>query len=871
MPPGHSQIALSINNLAYLYQVQGRSREAEPMHKRALAIWEKALPPGHPQLAWSLVNLGITYVEQGRLDEAELLQKRALEIREKAFSSGHPDVAKSLALLANIYEKQRRLPEAEGLHKRALAILEASLPAGHPDIAITLNNLAIVYDVQGRLPEAEAAYKRALDMREKGLPPGHPEIAANLGNLGIVYRRQGRMADANRVIQRALELQEKALPPGHLDIARTLGNLAVLKMTTDDWAAAHGLLLRQTDMLITRSRRDSEVFGGTADRSSGSAAADIKHASIGFHSLVKVAYRLAAQDRAKSAELGNSSFVRAQWAATSEAAASLAQMSARSAKTDSKLAGLVRERQDLAGEWQVRDKQLLAISMVPRERRNATAEGELRSRLTAIDRRLGEIDQTLAKEFPDYAALASPEPLTIADVQQLLRPQEALVLLLDTEHQSASLPEEAFIWVVTKSAVRWLRAETGGKALADRVAGLRCGLDASQWADEKQAVRCRRLVEATPAAGLLPFDLFKAYDLYRSLFGQVEDLLEGKQLLILPSGPLSALPFQALVTEKPAAAFAVSSADYAKAAWLAKRNAVTILPSIASLRALRQFAKASKAAEPFIGFGNPLLLGPDRSDRSAWERQSCAAMPTPQRVASRGKPGAITKLGRSGLANVEEIRAQQPLPETADELCAVARLTGAAEQAVFLGARASEKLVRSLSAEGRLANAKIIHFATYGLLAGETEMIAASRAEPALILSPPETAAETDDGLLTASEITQLKLDADWVVLSACNTAAGGSDRPSAEALSGLARAFFYAGARALLVSHWAVNSDATVKLITRTFDALNADPRMTRAEALRRSMVALADGGSDAAHPAYWAPFVVVGEGGRGTMACVG
>jgi CHAT domain-containing protein len=142
-------------------------------------------------------------------------------------------------------------------------------------------------------------------------------------------------------------------------------------------------------------------------------------------------------------------------------------------------------------------------------------------------------------------------------------------------------------------------------------------------------------------------------------------------------------------------------------------------------------------------------------------------------------------------------------------------------------------------------------------------MLTSSNAEPALLFSPPAQATEEDDGLLTASEITQLKLDADWVVLSACNTAAAGSDKPGAEALSGLARAFFYAGARALLVSHWAVNSNATVKLITKAFDEIKADPMIGRAEALRRSMLHMIDNGSlYEAHPSYWAPFVVVGEG---------
>jgi CHAT domain-containing protein len=140
-------------------------------------------------------------------------------------------------------------------------------------------------------------------------------------------------------------------------------------------------------------------------------------------------------------------------------------------------------------------------------------------------------------------------------------------------------------------------------------------------------------------------------------------------------------------------------------------------------------------------------------------------------------------------------------------------------------------------------------------------MLTAERAEPALLLTPPDQATEADDGLLTASEVSQLKLDADWVVLSACNTAAGESDRPGTQSLSGLARAFFYAGARALLVSHWAVNSQATVRLITGTFKVAG-EARVGRAEALRQSMLSLIRTGGNNAHPSLWAPFVLAGEG---------
>jgi CHAT domain-containing protein len=152
----------------------------------------------------------------------------------------------------------------------------------------------------------------------------------------------------------------------------------------------------------------------------------------------------------------------------------------------------------------------------------------------------------------------------------------------------------------------------------------------------------------------------------------------------------------------------------------------------------------------------------------------------------------------------------------------------------------------------------VIHFATHAALAGEVS----SNSEPGLLLTPPTSASESDDGYLSASEIAALNLDADWVILSACNTAAGGVE--GVEALSDLARAFFYAGSRTLLVSHWAVNPEATVKLITQTLSTMAGDKPVGRSEALRRSMLAVLENGEpQQAHPAIWAPFVVVGEGG--------
>jgi CHAT domain-containing protein len=223
--------------------------------------------------------------------------------------------------------------------------------------------------------------------------------------------------------------------------------------------------------------------------------------------------------------------------------------------------------------------------------------------------------------------------------------------------------------------------------------------------------------------------------------------------------------------------------------------------------------------------------------------------------------GGLQTYYRGGLGNVELIRRQPPLPETADEMCRVAEALGGEAADVFLGARASEMALKAHSRDGRLGAVRVVHFATHGLIGGETEMLTKNRLEPALILTPPDHPSEEDDGLLTASEAAQLKLNSDIVILSACNTAAG--DGRAGEALSGLARAFLYAGSRSLLASHWYVNSEAAVELVTGMFAETARTPGIGHSEALRRTMAASIRAGGARAHPSYWAPFTVVGDGG--------
>ena len=205
-----------------------------------------------------------------------------------------------------------------------------------------------------------------------------------------------------------------------------------------------------------------------------------------------------------------------------------------------------------------------------------------------------------------------------------------------------------------------------------------------------------------------------------------------------------------------------------------------------------------------------------------------------------------------------------PLPETAAELKCVARSLGVRESQLRLSSAATEAELKALSDSGALVGYRLVHFATHGLLSGDVENMVGRHAEPALVLSPPVASqGEDDDGLLTTSEIVNLKFNADLIILSACNTAAG--QDLHADALSGLARAFFFAGTRSLLVSHWPVFSDVAARLVTEAVHIVEeSGHKLGYAEALAKATKALIDNSSlpDNSHPSVWAPFVLVGLG---------
>ena len=638
-------------------------------------------------------------------------------------------------------------------------------------------------------------------------------------------RAQGKYSEAEGLYKRALAIGEKALSASHPDVARGLNNMAILYEARGESGSALAYSRKATAAVLAHRTAES-----TGTPQTGAVGGLVERRASYFQRHVANLAVAARKGIEPAPSLAHEALEVAQWASQSSAAAALQQMGTRFASGGGALASLVRERQDLAAAWRDKDKALLDALSNPEGQQDRVSTDALRKQIAEIERRLNAIAARIDKEFPDYAALAHPKPLTAEEVQKLLGADEALVFFLAGANES-------YVFALTREGFEWRTISLGEKNMAAKVAAFRRGLDVDE------------LTKSISMGKAQLFDLAAAHELYVALFGPVEALIKDKpQLLIVPSGPLTALPFHLLVTDKPAIAvpqMQVSDmAAYREAAWLVKRHAVTVLPSVASLKALRVFARKGQGTKPMIGFGDPVFA----SDQTpAGQRTATAKLAARTRAYSDYWRGA--SIDRARLAD-----ALSPLPDSAEELKAVAAKLGAPSSDIHLGKNATEVNVKRLP----LADYRVVYFATHGLVAGDVEGLG----EPSLALTLPNEPSELDDGLLTASEVAQLKLNADWVVLSACNTAAG--EKPGAEALSGLARAFFYAGARALLVSHWGIDSKAATRLATSTFDIMKSNQTIGRAEALRRAMLAYLDDRSDIwnAYPGFWGSFSLVGEG---------
>ncbi len=860
----HSDVAESLNNLAFLLQQEGRYAESEPLHRRGLSILEKLYGPEHWQIAHSLNNLGMLLAAQGRGAEAERLYQRSLEIWEKSYGLEHPLVALSLGNLAELFRGQGRHADAEPLYRRSWAITEKAFGPERWEVGMSINNLALALFAQGRHIDAEPFYRRSLQILDKALGPMNPLVAMPLNNLAESLRMQGRHTEAEPLHARSLEILTRAHGPEHPLVAMAQGNLAALLYAQGRVADAVSLLrnnltiqehvlgpehpavafaLANLGLALAQQRQDDDALPyvrravaivaarmGKADAADKGMQSEQRSARELYLHHLALTTRLAGAGHGDGAALYAEGFTALQLSKPSNLAAAVTRMTARFAAGSDALAAAVRARQDGQDRLDARDALLLAaVSKRPAER-DLAIERRLRAERDGLRAQLRLADADLADRFPRYVELASPKPATIAQIQALLVPGETLLAF-------AVAAAESHVFAMTRERVLVERVALTAEELRNAVQKLRGALDPTG----------RESLAQMP-----PFDAATAYMLYAKLLAPAEALLrDARHLMVVTDGALDSLPIGVLLTQPPASDTYSRLEEFRQAPWLARTYAVSVLPSIGSLRALRNFEPVTRARQPFLGIGDPLL---DRYP-STDQRGPSATSQGWKISATRGSN--ITQIFRGASVDQEALRRLPSLPESAEELAAIAQALGREASTLMLRDEATEVGVKRTD----LSRYRVIAFATHGVLSGEI-----GAAEAGLVLTPPNPVMAEDDGLLTASEIAQLKLDADWVILSACNTAASDGS-PGGEGLSGLAKAFAYAGARTLFVSHWTVASEATVKLTTTMLQRA-VEPGVMRADAHRFAMLSLLDDAvtPEHAHPVFWAPFVIVGDGRAGS-----
>jgi CHAT domain-containing protein len=829
---------------AELADARGRYRDVEVILRTAVEQSTEFLgnlpnlPPGErpPEASFEngrndlIMRLAQALQQQGKLVEAEFEARQALVNSLKTFGRYHGSTAMRLGQVTLAVLEQGRAAEAEQLARARVNIYETIDATRSWGLASARGTLGSALVAQARWTDALASYD-AMMAGLAGDDTGTRRFGAGTLDWATALIKTGRLQPALAMVNRQVEHRRQVFGDQHYETAEARGYLGMA-------LAAQG----QREPALQAFRNALPILLATPAES----AEDGPTARARRLHLVLDAYiRLLADIRGTPSEAkaqidpAGEAFRLADAARGQAVQKAMNAASARVTLHDPALADLARREQDSGQALAGLEGTLVNALSAPSNQQEAHAIDVLRDQIAQLHRTRDGLRQEIARRFPDYAELVNPKPATIETARRALRPGEALVATYVSD-------DVTFVWAVSQQGP---------------VAFAKLPLSAAQLAATVKQLR-RALDPQAQTRGEIPaFDVALASKLYDGLLKPVEPGWKGaSSLLVVPDQALAQLPLGVLVTASVAqpadSAGQPPFAGYKAVPFLARQVAITQLPSVAALTTLRALPAAGAGRKPFIGFGDPLF---STASASAAQIADAGALTT------RGVKLRMRSAPKTETADSATLAMLPRLPDTAEEVRSIARALDAdPDKDVFVGAAANEHEVETLN----LADRRVIAFATHGLVPGDLDGLT----EPALALSAPQIAHVEGDGLLTMDEVLALKLNADWVVLSACNTAAG--DGAGAEAVSGLGRAFFYAGARALLVSNWPVETSSARRLTTDLFRRQAENPTLSRAEALRQAELGLidSDGMVDPAtkkiafsyaHPIFWAPFSLVGDGG--------
>jgi len=821
----------------YVQNNEWRFDEAETAF-RALATEGEVRNAPPAQRADALLNLAMNISNNGRFDEAE-------GFFDEADALIAPDDAVTRARALNYRALHAR---NRGRFVQAITAAQAalSLRAANAPLAVRTTSGVAATTTAGGALVIEPAVARRLNtpsVAQSQLEASKITVTEQLAIqdaqawhvIGTSQAALGDTAAARASLERARDILVRSAALGRLTawlqarvdadlagldlkdgraaqaVARYGQALAVLR-TRHAGSSAEGALLLDLGRAQAAAGRDGDALGTygkamaifRAQRGGLGASADA--AGPYFDLLLK----LMAQEPAKAGEYGALFFDASETVVSSATAETVNRLAARVAAGDGQISGLSRAYEDSQRRLRATESQIASLQA------DGAYSDQVRTDMEAILKtEQADVDALEARMLaanPRYNQLVAPGA-PAAEVQAVLKADEAYVKLLPLAGRTYGV-------LLTSTAVKPYAVPMGRSEVQAAVTRLRLSLE--------------------PTESLIPFDVAGSAALFDKLFGPVKaEVLGARHLIYEPDGPLVSLPVALFVTDTtPVKTDRKGEPDYVRTAWLGKTAASSLVVSGASFLQSRAFAP-SAAKRPYLGFADPALPRNDDRAFTSVTRSFLRRSAVLERVCGET---------RNALMRIEA------LPETAAEVRQVGQSLGT-PGSVMTGAAFSDEAVRE---RGDLADYQVLYFATHGLLPQPDACVP----EPALVTS---LGGGDSDALLDTSEILNLKIDADLVVLAACDTggAGAGVDRTGltggGEALGGLTRAMVYAGSRALVVSHWSVDSEASVRLMTGLF----ASGAPTMAQALQRSQAALQKDPSHA-HPYFWAPFTLVGDGAR-------
>lgn len=788
---------------------KGEYAAAADHYGQASAIAQMCMAPADSYIVNQMSShAGILYM-LGRSEEALSENERAANWAVAHLKEDNPVVTLALGNLGVVLRAAGRYPEAEAALRRVVDLEARYQKERYYYRAISLSNFASVIDRQGRHLEAEALWLKSSEF--------HKLIAIKRDPVQAAYplRFSADAAQARGDLQLALArrkeglaLAEKDAPADHPEVARARVEYALNLMLLGHPAEAREIATPA--IAIVRAKLTPEdVKRMLAEIGYARIVAAVDGPEAGYGLVSPIAARL--ETKLLDTATGRSDLLRYGPAFSASFA------------TVTELA-LQTHRDEDAFHWlQLANLSDIAVVSTDVAVRTAAQSDIARASLRTLQDR---VQQRQALERARTFAAASNEPQKLGQIDAQISANDAEIAktaqYLDSEFPAfralsrpvpvkldafrsrldpsqillAPLPVDngTLAIAVTRDGLVWQKTPSPGWKIAEDVGAIRASIDLARTRPAKSA----------------PFADKPARGLYASLVpGAVAPVFaRHPDMLYFASGALASLPPSLLIAPGTAAA----------PNWLVRTHSVTVLPALDR----NGEATGSKTQLAFLGIGAPTL----RKD---------------VQLAGGGD------IFRGIAVNEGMLRDLPDLPRAQEELQNIASLLGG-QHRLLVRDQATERAVKSLD----LSSFGVIAFSTHGLVGNNF----AGLTEPALVMSPPLSASAEDDGLLTASEIAGLKLNADWVILSACNTADGmGAGTP---AYSGLASAFMSAGARALLVSHWPVRDDVAQSLTVGTVRGTQAG--LGRARALQQAMLTmLATKKEDAQHPAFWAPFVLI------------